>query len=181
MRRRWVAGLVGLAVVATTAACGGSGEEAAVEPVTPDGWQRIEDGALSFAVPGEWIEIPQSDDLWSVGWGTDAEPDADSVLLVAAPEFGDDGAEHGLDTFVAGAQIGGWGYSSTDRSTPVETESLEVARNDFTYDGVSGVFWSAADPETGRTVALQLTGRDLPDDVVEGVERSITVRPGEAA
>lgn len=180
MRRRWLAGLVGLAVVATTAACG-TGEEAGVGPVTPEGWERVEDGALSFAVPAEWVEAPQSDDLWSIGWSTDPDPGADSLLLVAAPEFGDDGAEQGLDTFVAGAQVGGWGYSSTDRSTPVETDSLEVARNDFTYDGVSGVFWSAADPETGRTVALQLTGRDLPDDVVEGVERSITVRPDASA
>ncbi len=153
-------------------ACTGSGEP---EPATPDGWQRVTSGALSFAVPGDWVEVGQVDGTWTVGWSDDADPGADSVLLVGAPLLGEDGAQAGLDAFVAGAQVGGWGYRSTDRSTPVDTESLEVARNDFTYDDVSGVVWSAADPRGGVTVGLQLTGRDLPEDLLDGIEQSIAV------
>lgn len=147
------------------------------EPVTPEGWQRVENGSLSFAVPGDWVEVRQSDDLWSVGWSTDAEPDEDSVLLVAAPTLGEDGAEVALDTFVAGAQVGGWGYRSVARSAPVDSDALEVRRNDFAYDDVQGVIWTAADPGTGPAVGVQLTGRDLPEDVVAGIEESIAVLP----
>ncbi|MCC2312737.1 hypothetical protein [Cellulomonas xiejunii] len=142
---------------------------------TPEGWQRVESGALTFAVPGDWVEVPQSDDLWGVGWSTDAAPGPGSLLVVGAADLGDDGAEQALDTFVAGAQVGGWGYGSTGRSTPVDTAALEVQRNDFTYDDVEGVVWTASDPDSGRAVGLQLTGRDLPPEVVAGIEESIAV------
>lgn len=173
--RRSTVVVVGLALGVLVTGC--TGPDPATEVTTPEGWQRVESGALSFAVPEDWVEVPQSDDLWSVGWGSAAEPGADDVLLVGAPEFGEDGAEPALDTFVAGAQVGGWGYGSTGLSTPVDTATLEVRRNDFAYDDVEGVFWAAADPRSGRTVALQLTGRDLPDDVVAGIEDSVVVLP----
>lgn len=173
MARRAVRWLVGGAVLSlAVAGCSGT-EEPTV--TTPEGWQRVESGALSFAVPSDWVEVPQSDGVWSVGWSTDEEPDGDSVLLVGAPALGEDGAEGALDTFVAGAQVGGWGYRSTGLSTPVATDALEVRRNDFTYDDVDGVLWAAADPASGRAVGLQVTGRDLPDDVVTGIEESIGV------
>lgn len=164
-----------LVLLVTVAVLGGCAADDGAAPVTPAGWQRVEEGALSFAVPGEWVEAPQSDDLWSVGRADAADLDQASFLVVGAPGFGDEGAEMGFHTFVAGAAIGGWGYSSTGRSTPVAEETLEVWRNDFTYDGVTGVFWSAGDPRTGRTVALQLTGEDLPVDLVEQIEASIAV------
>ena len=178
MSRRPVPALAVAAVLAA-ALTGCSGAEQS-GPATPEGWQRVESGALSFAVPEDWVEAAQSDDLWSVGWADGSELGPDSVLLVGAPELGQDGAERGLDAFVAGAQVGGWGYGSTGMSTPVDTATLEVQRNDFTYDDVSGVFWAAADPESGTTVGLQLTGRDLPDDLVAGFESSIAVRAGAA-
>jgi len=40
------------------------------------------------------------------------------------------------------------------------------------------VFWSASDPRSGATVGLQLTGRDLPSDAVDGIQESIAVLPG---
>lgn len=176
MPRRPLFALIGGSLLALAlGGCTGSGDPAAT---TPAGWQRVESGPLSFAVPEAWVEVPQTDDVWSVGWSDDAEPGATSVLLVGAPELGQDGAERALDTFVAGAQVGGWGYGSTGTSTPVATEALEVRRNDFAYDDVQGVFWAAADPRSGASVGLQLTGRDLPADVVSGIEESITVLPG---
>ncbi|MBO0922976.1 hypothetical protein J1G44_00575 [Cellulomonas sp. zg-ZUI199] len=176
MSRRPVPALVlGAVLAAGLTGCSDAGESA---PTTPEGWQRVESGALSFAVPEDWVEAAQSDDLWSVGWADSSELGPDSLLLVGAPALGQDGAQRGLDTFVAGAQVGGWGYGSTGMSTPVDTATLEVQRNDFTYDDVSGVFWAAADPESGTTVGLQLTGRDLPDEIVAGIESSIAVRAG---
>ncbi len=174
MRRRAALTLTGTVLAATLLAACSAPRTA--EPATPEGWQRVGSGALSFAVPGDWVEVPQPDPLWSVGWSTDADPDAGSVLLVGAPALGEDGAEQALDSFVAGAQVAGWGYGSTAMSTPVDEDTLEVRRNDFSYDDVAGVFWAAADPGSGSTVGLQLTGRDLPEDVVRGIEESIVVR-----
>lgn len=156
-------------------------------PSTPDGWARHEVGHLSVAVPQEWVATSEGDDLWTVGWA-DAEDLADaSALLIGSPDFGDNGADEGLSTFVSGAQIGGVpGYMSTSTSTPVTTDSLEVVRNDYTYvDGAGttfqGVFWAAAAPGSGTTVALQLSGVDLPEDLVEGIQDSIRVLDGGAA
>ncbi|UZN02141.1 hypothetical protein [Cellulomonas sp. S1-8] len=176
MSRRPLLAVIGGGLLAA-AVVGCSGPQDAA-PATPAGWQRVEQGALSFAVPGDWVEVPQPDATWSIGWSDDAEPGATSVLLVAAPELGEDGAERALDAFVAGAQVGGWGYGSTGMSTPVETQTLEVRRNDFAYDDVTGVFWAAADPASGTSVGLQLTGRDLPADVVAGIEESLAVVDG---
>lgn len=172
--RRTAVLLGAVLVVGALAACSA---DAPAEPVTPDGWRRVESGALSFAVPESWVEVPQDDDLWSVGWA-DAPGDDATVLVVGAPGLGRDGAEAALDTFVAGAQVGGWGYGSTGLSTPVDTGALKVRRNDFTYDDdVAGVFWAAADPASGTTVGLQLTATELDEDVVQGLEASIAVRP----
>lgn len=173
MSRRPVLALGCGAVLAVALVGCSSPDETAT--TTPDGWQRVESGALSFAVPPDWVEVSRSDALWSVGWADGTELGPDSYLLVGAPELGEDGAERGLDTFVAGAQVGGWGYGSTGVSAPVDTEALEVRRNDFTYDDVAGVFWAAADPGSGATVGLQLTGRGLPADLVAGIEESIAV------
>ncbi len=174
MPRRPLVPMVLAGVLALTAAACSSPEEG---PTTPEGWQRVEQGSLSFAVPGDWVEVAQSDTTWSVGWSTDAEPGAGSVLLVGAPSLGDEGAEQALDAFVAGAQVGGWGYTSTGMATPVDEDTLQVQRNDFTYDDVTGVFWSASDPASGTTVGVQVTGRDLPQDVVQGIQDSLAVTP----
>ena len=101
---------------------------------TPEGWTRHDVGHLSVAVPEGWTALDEGDDLWTVGWA-DADDLADaSALLIGSPDYGTNGAEDGLSTFVAGAQIGGVpGYTSTSRTTPVDTDELEVARNDYTY------------------------------------------------
>ena len=171
------------AVVATALTACTSGSS----PSTPDGWTRHELGHLSVAVPEGWVATAEGDELWTVGWA-DAEDLADaSALLIGSPDFGQNGADEGLSTFVAGAQIGGVpGYMSTATSTPVETDTLEVVRNDYTYvDGAGtefqGVFWAAAAPASGTTVALQLSGTDLPEDLVEGIQDSIRVLDGGAA
>lgn len=162
-------------VAAALLAVVGCSDTGAPEPVTPDGWQRVESGALSFAVPGTWVEIDESNDPWTLAWATDAEIGADSVLIIGAPAFSDDGAGNALDLFMAGAQVAGWGYRSTGGSTPVDTDGLTVERNDFAYDDVHGVFWAASRVDSGAAVALQLTGRDLPTDLVDGIEGSIVL------
>ncbi|QTE29964.1 ATP-grasp domain-containing protein [Pengzhenrongella sicca] len=169
------AGVVGAIAVALLAACG-SGDEA----VAPEGFVLKTVGALSVAVPQDWQDIEGTTEKWQNGWA-DAELDSAQYLLIASPEFGSDGADLGRSTFVAGAQIGGVpGYASESFTEPVATDSLEIARNDYTYtsaDGAAyeGIFWAAADPESGVTVALQLTGKDLPADLVAGIESSIRV------
>ena len=167
-RRPMLAPLVACVVILGLVGC----SDAQEVPATPDGWQRVEVGALSFAVPTEWAQEDTSDEYWSVQWATD------TALLIGAPAFGENGAKHGLVTFQSGAQIGGWGYRSTRSSTPVDTATLTVERNDFEYDDVDGVFWAASDPRSDVTVALQLTGRDLPATLVTGIEESLAVVDG---
>jgi hypothetical protein len=68
----------------------------------------------------------------------------------------------------------------------VDTGDLELTRTDFTYaaqDGgptLEGVLWVGSDPDTTKTVAVQLTGEELPADLVEQVQESIAVRDTEA-
>lgn len=176
MRR--TAAVAAVVAVAAVGAVTGCSSDAAPASVTPDGWQRVEACPLTFAVPGDWVPVDESNDPWEVALGTDSELGPGSTVVTAAPDFGTQGAAQGLHTFVAGAQIAGWGYRSTGRSTPVDTDALTIERNDFGYDDAQGVFWAAADPGTGTTVALQLTAADLPDDLVSGIEQSIAVDSG---
>ncbi|MGN8246570.1 hypothetical protein ACTHAM_000234 [Cellulomonas soli] len=171
----------GLALLLT--ACSDGGAQVSV-PDAPDGWVRVEAGRLTVAVPSDWVELETADAMWSQAWSDAADTSQATVILVAAPELGTDGAAQGLDTFVAGAQMGGTpGYVSTGRSRPVETDTLEVERNDYTYtagDATNdGVFWSVADPRDEHTIGLQLTGADLSADVIATVQDSIRVLPQE--
>lgn len=178
--RRFAALGTAVACVLTLTSCGGG--DAPSPP--PDGWVRVESGRLSVAVPEEWVDAPAGTDPWTVAWADDADLAGATVLLSGSPDFGEDGADRGVSTFVAGAQVGGVpSYSSTSRNRVVETDEVEVERNEYTYelsDGTvhEGVFWAAADPEDGRTVALELTGADLPDDLVEQIQASIRVLEG---
>lgn len=171
----------GLALLLTS--CSDGDAEVSV-PDAPDGWVRVEAGRLTVAVPSDWVGLETADDLWSHAWTDSADSAEATVILVAAPELGTQGAEQGLDTFVAGAQVGGTpGYASTSRSRPVETDTLEIERNDYTYSAGEatndGVFWSVADPRDEHTIGLQLTGVDLSDDLIATVQDSIRVLPEE--
>jgi hypothetical protein len=169
-------------VVALAAGIAGallSGCTAAPAPL-PDGFVRQEAGALSVAVPAQWQEIEGNTELWPVGWA-DAALESATVVLIVSPDLGTDGAEAGRSTFMAGAQIGGvTGYASQESTDPEPTDTLEIARNNYTYSGpdgakYEGVFWAAANPETGFTVALQITGKTLSDDLLDDIQGSIRV------
>ncbi|MCL3859928.1 hypothetical protein [Actinotalea sp. K2] len=169
--------LLTVGVAAGLGACGPSGAD------VPEGFVQVGSGRLEVAVPQGWVPVEGDSELWPGGWA-DAELDDAQHLLIVSPEFGTGGADLGRSTFVAGAQIGGvTGYTSDGFSEPVQTDSLEIARNDFTYTGpdgerYEGIFWAAADPRSGDTVALQLTGSELPADLVDGIEGSIRLGDG---
>ena len=172
-RRTSAALVVGL-TVALASGC------TTAEAPTPAGFAVREAGALSVAVPKEWQDIEGTTAKWPVGWA-DSDLDSAKYVLIVSPEFGTGGAERGVSTFMAGAQIGGVdGYASQKSADPEPTDTLEIARNNYTYTGpggaeYEGVFWAAANPKTGFTVALQLTGKSLPDDLVGDIEASIRV------
>ncbi|RYV52214.1 hypothetical protein [Pengzhenrongella frigida] len=173
-RRTVVALAVGLTAALATGGC------TAAEAPIPDGSARQEIGALSVAVPAEWQSVEGTTAKWPAGWA-DAELAAAQYVLIVSPEFGTAGAELGVSTFMAGAQIGGVdGYASQKSTDPEPTDTVGIARNNYTYTGTDGaeyegIFWAAADPDTGITVALQLTGKTLPAELVDGIEASIRV------
>lgn len=152
--------------------------------VTPDGWSRHEQGPASVAVPAGWVEVDGSSETWPLAWADDDDLEAAQYALAVSPRLGTGGADLGRSTFVTGGQIGIPGYVSTGFSEPVHSDTLEIFRNDYTYgagdQAVHGVFWAAADPQSGTTIGVQLTGATLPEDLVTALEKSIQVLPGEA-
>lgn len=171
-RVRTTAAAVALATLGLSACGAGAG--------APEGWTRVEDGWLAVDVPDAWTDTGPSAEWWTRSWQDDADEAQATVQMLAAPAFGYWGALEGQGVAIAGAQVGGLaGFSVEERTTPVDTDSLEVVRTDFTYEGADqemvGVLWVAADPGTKKTVAVQLTGTELPEDVVEQVQSSIEV------
>lgn len=168
------------AVAALLLAAGCTSASETTDAPLPDGWVRRTQGAVSVAVPQEWVEVDGGAEIWPVGWA-DAEIESAENLMLVSPAFGDGGAEYGRDTFIAGAHLGGIGYTSEGFSDDVTSAGAELFRNDYTYDGVEegdrwqGVFWAVADPDSGQTVAVQLMGPTLDDEFVAQVEASIRI------
>ncbi|WP_258726156.1 hypothetical protein [Cellulomonas sp. NS3] len=176
--RRALLAAAGATVLVGLAACSsGSG--------TPEGWTRVEDGWLQVDVPEAWVETGGLSDRWTASW-QDAEGADATVQLAASPALGYYRAAEARGIILANAQVGGLpGFAVTSQSDPVDTDALEVTRTDFTYEpddgGTSeGVLWVAADRETKKSVALQLTAAELDEDVVEQLEASIRVLDTEA-
>lgn len=170
--RRAVSGLA-LACLVLTAGCTPSGAQ------TPDDWTRVEEGAVSVAVPEGWVPVDGISDVWTTGWADDA--DDPTVTLLVAPALEATDAANGRDLFQIGWQLGDTGYISESGPDADPAGDLDMARNDFSWGAESdqpGVMWSAAVPGTRPVVAVLLrsmTANDLPDDLVSGVERSIDV------
>jgi hypothetical protein len=170
--RTTVAALVALAATPALAGCGGDD--------TPDGWTRVETGWLALDVPDGWVETGRVTDQWTTGW-QDAEGDDATLQLLASPTLGYYRADVGRGVVLAGAQVGGLpGFSVVEQTEPVDTDSLELNRTEFTYDSdgdgtYSGILWVASDPETEQAVAVQVTGPELDPDIVDTIESSIAV------
>ena len=165
------------AVVLVLAACsGGSG--------APEGWTRVQEGWLQVDVPEGWTDAGARDDPWTLSRhdGDDA-----TIELAGAPTLGYYRAAEGRGILLASMQVGGYpDFAVVDQSDPVDTGALELTRTDFTYaaqdggDRLEGVLWVGSDPGTTKAVAVQLTGPDLPADVVDQVQESIAVLDTEA-
>ncbi|KQY24375.1 hypothetical protein ASD16_02175 [Cellulomonas sp. Root485] len=163
---------VALALSLALAGCsGGSG--------APDGWTRVQDGWLQVDVPDDWTDAGALDDPWTLSRhdGDDA-----TVELAGAPTLGYYRAAEGRGILLASMQVGGYpDFAVVEQSDPVDSGDLELTRTDFTYaaqdggDRLEGVLWVGSDPATTKAVAVQLTGPDLPADVVDQVQDSIAV------
>ncbi|NUU18167.1 hypothetical protein HP550_13000 [Cellulomonas humilata] len=175
---RTVAAVVALTLAALAGCSGGSG--------APAGWTRVQDGWLQVDVPDDWSDGASLDAPWTLS-RQDAEGDDATMQLAGAPTLGYYRADEGRGTLLASMQVGGYpDFAVVDQSDPVDTGELELTRTDFTYaaqdggDTLHGVLWVGSAPDTGKAVAVQLTGTDLPTDVVEQVQDSIAVLDTEA-
>lgn len=159
----------------------------ATEPATAEGWTRVEETWLTVDVPSSWVATGELSARWTVSW-QDVEGADATVQLAASPQLGYLSALEGRGVVLAAAQVGGLPrFEVVDQAEVVRTDELELTRTHFRYepegaDGpYDGVLWVAADPDERRAVAVQLTGPDLPDTVVDRVGSSIRVRPADAA
>lgn len=167
--------LPALVAAALLASCaGGSG--------APEGWTRVTEQGMTFDVPEEWVETGELNERWTASW-QDAEGDAATVQLAAAPQLGFYDAFAAQSVLVSTAQIGGLpGYVVVKNHDPEELgrDSRELRRLDFTYepeDGVvhEGVLWTASLDRQHHAVGLQLTGEDLDPGLVEHLQESLVV------
>lgn len=173
LARTATAAVVTVAALALSSCAGDAG--------APDGWTRVEDGWLQVDVPDTWAEASTPSDPWSFA-RQDAEGDDASLLLTGAGTFGYYPADTGRGILLASMQVGGYpDFKVVDQTEPVDSGDLHLTRTDFTYAGedggdtLHGVLWVGSDPDTDQAVAVQLTGVDLPDDVVSQVQESIAV------
>lgn len=167
------AAVLAVAALALSSCAGGTG--------AADGWTRVEDGWLQVDVPDTWAQASTPKDPWSFA-RQDAEGADASLLLTGAGTFGYYPADTGRGVLLASMQVGGYpDFKVVGQSEPVGTGDLHLTRTDFTYaredggDTLYGVLWVGSDPDTDQAVAVQLTGVELPDDVVSQVQGSIAV------
>jgi len=163
-----------LALALCVAVAGCSGGSGAAE-----GWTRVQDGWLQVDVPDGWSDGGELDEPWTL---SRHDGDEATLELAGAPTLGYYRAAEGRGILLASMQVGGYpDFAVVDQSDPVDSADLELTRTDFTYaaqdggDPLEGVLWVGSDPRTEKAVAVQLTGPDLPADVVEQVQESIAV------
>lgn len=174
-------------VAALAVACALLLTSCATEPAGSEGWTRVEDTWLALDVPSSWAATGELTARWTASW-QDVEGADATVQLAASPRLGYLSALEGRGVVLAAAQVGGLpGFEVVNQTDVVHSDELELTRTDFRYEPegadapYDGVLWVAADPDERRAVAVQLTGPDLPDAVVDRVESSISIRPVDAA
>ncbi|PZR51868.1 hypothetical protein DNL40_14755 [Xylanimonas oleitrophica] len=146
----------------------------------PEGYDRVEDGWLRVDVPEGWTDTGALNDRWSRSW-QDAEGEQGAVQLAAVPAWGTAGSDAASGQLVAEAQVGGYpGFQVENQDWPDLEADTQRWRIDFTYESedgepLQGVWWVASDKETSKTVAVQLTGEHLDEEVVTAIGESIAV------
>ncbi|MDT0200727.1 hypothetical protein [Nocardioides sp. AE5] len=158
------------------AACSGSDDE------TPDGWERVEAGPLSIAIPPDW---------------TEAEPDTEGGYLWRSEEI-DGAAMGGLEVLVAetsgqsaekNAKSVAISAMATMQTGKVEPEQFELdgavdawlVEFEATMAGPDGVEAERSlrvlvaefdDGSQARVTAIGEPGSDVADQVIDSVEVS---------
>lgn len=140
----------------------------------PDtGWTTVEAGQLRLERPTRWTPTPSQGDVWTLGFA------GDGVELRIAPQFSEDptaaAAFSRLDLPSSVGTLDDYTGGGLKRF-PVEGADTGV-RADLTYrDGektLRGIWIIAGQYPYPRTVAITLSGEQLPDETVQRILGSL--------
>jgi hypothetical protein len=153
---------------------------------TPEGWERYDLGTLTLARPAQLTTQVEVD---AAGWPwgrQDSEGTAATMQVLAAPGLGHDRyADMALARLLAPAQVGGLpGFRLRDQTEIEVRGATSALRARFVYEPApgrtaEGAWFVAADRDAARSVAVQVSGTKLDDELLVQLQQSLRV-DGEA-
>lgn len=179
IRMRLLGVVVSFGLVMGVAACGSLGN------AIPDDATTATDQALTVVVPDDWSEGGDTSDMWPTSWQDGETEEESDYKLVLNGDYGDRKPDTANGVFMAEAQIGGIPGFKHEESIEEERDNLSIYRMEYTYgeedDRYNGVVWTVQNTDTDQTVAMQITGEVLDEELIDDLESSIAISSGDTA